>query len=329
MKAIIMAGGLGTRLRPLTRNVPKPMVPVVNRPILEHAILLLKKHKIKDIILLLFYLPDYIKNYFGDGSKLGVKISYVTSEHDYGTAGAVRQAAAWIKDTCLVISGDAITDLDLSPFIRFHRDKKAVITMSLAHVENPSPFGITITDKSGRVTRFLEKPSWGQIFSDTVNMGIYLLESKALDFIPEDKQYYFAKDLFPKMVKHSQPLYGFISDCYWKDIGDLNTYQEVHWDWFEGQINLEIKEVFKEGIWIGKNCKIGKGVKYAGPVVLGNNCKIENRVLLSRSVIGDHCQIGQDSIIASSILWRNVNVEKNTELNHEVVGTGSKIREGT
>ncbi|MFQ5824249.1 MAG: sugar phosphate nucleotidyltransferase [bacterium] len=325
MKAVILAGGLGTRLRPLTCNVPKPMAPVVNRPILEHTLTLLQYHEIKDIIMLLFYLPEYIRNHFGDGSKYGVKISYITPDQDYGTAGAVKQAESLIEDTFLVVSGDVITDLDISRFVKFHKEKKALLTMALSHVDNPSPFGITFTDKKGRVSRFLEKPAWGQIFSDTVNMGIYVMEPKALELISKNKKYYFARDLFPKLLEERKPLFGYVSDCYWRDIGDLKTYQFVHWDWFDGKIKLEVKETFHEGVWLGKDCQIGKRVKIEGNVMLGDNCTIEDGVQLSNSVLGDNCRIGQNSFISKSILWKNVNIENNSELNQKVVGAGTQI----
>lgn len=323
-----MAGGLGTRLRPLTCNVPKPMVPIINRPILEHTISLLQKHGIADIVLLLFYLPDYIKDHFGDGSKFGVTITYITPDKDYGTAGSIRQAAQWLRDPCLVVSGDAITDLNISQFVKFHHEKDALISIALSQVGNPSPFGIAVTDKDGRVTRFLEKPSAGQIFTDTVNMGIYVMQPETLEFIPVNRKYYFAKDLFPKLLQERQSLYGFISQCYWKDIGSLRSYQQVHWDWLDGRINLNVKETIRQGNWLGRNVQIGKGVKLEGTVVLGDHCSINDGVQLSNSIVGNNCQIGQGSVISNSILWNNVYVERNCKLNQDVLGTGTQIREG-
>ncbi len=328
MKAVIMAGGAGTRLRPLTCNVPKPMVPVVNRPILEHTVLWLKKHEITDIVLLLFYLPDYIKQHFKDGSSFGVNITYVIANKDYATAGAVKQAAKLIEETCLVVSGDVITDIDISRFIRFHHDNKALISMALSQVGNPSPFGIAITNEQGRVTRFLEKPSPEQMFSDRVNMGIYVLEPEALDFIPEDQEYYFAKHLFPEMVWQSQPLYGFITDCYWLDVGVLPSYQQVHRDWFAGKVKLDVKERFESGHWWGRNVQIGQGVKLEGTVVLGDICNVEEGTYLSNSVLGDNCRVGRDCVISNSILWHDVRVGRNATLKQDVIGAHTQIGEG-
>ncbi len=320
-----MAGGLGTRLRPLTCNLPKPMVPVMNRPILEHTIQLLKKHEITDIVLLLFYLPQEIQAYFGDGTKFGMNIEYVRASEDFGTAGAVKLAEKFIDDTCLVVSGDAITDIDLLSFIDSHNDQGGLITLALSQETNPSPFGIAITDKNHRITRFLEKPSWGQIFSDTVNMGIYVMEPDLLQHIPDGIEYYFAKDLFPKLLRERRDLFGFVTDCYWKDIGDLRTYQQVHRDALENLLRLQIDGQFKDGLWRGKNCKIGKGAKFDGSVILGENCKIGNGAILQNSVIGDDCEIGPNSVLRNVIIWNNVMVGADCELTNNVVASHSAI----
>ncbi len=210
-KAVIMAGGFGTRIRPLTTNLPKPMLPLVNRPILEHIIGLLKKHGLDDIIMLLYYHPDVIKNYFGDGSEFGVYIEYTMPDRDYGTAGAVRYARELIGDSrVLIISGDVLTDFDISSLLKFHMSKKAEATIGLTRVENPLQFGIVITDEKNRIIKFLEKPTWGEVFSDTINTGIYVLEPSAIGSIPEGEEYDFSKNLFPKMLSESRPLFGYI-----------------------------------------------------------------------------------------------------------------------
>lgn len=329
MKAVIMAGGLGTRLRPLTCQVPKPMVPVVNRPILEHIVLLLKKHKIKDILLLLYHLPQSIQNHFGDGSRFGVRIDYLIPNADYGTAGAVKQAAARMKDSFLVVSGDVITDLDLTRFLQFHREKAGLISIALSRVTNPAPFGIVITDKDGKVNRFLEKPSWGEIFSDTVNTGIYALHPRALKFIPEDKEYYFARDLFPTLVAENRAIYGFNGGCYWKDVGDLDTYRQVHWDWFAGQIDLDAEEDHQNGIWLGRNCTIAKSANLEPPVLVGDNCQIESGAHLRNCVIGNGCYVGRNATLFDSILWEKVSVHRHAELSKSVVGAKTELGESS
>ena len=221
MKAVIMAGGFGTRLRPLTNNLPKPMVPMANKPMMEHILELLIRCKVTDIITLLYFNPEIIENYFGDGSRFDVKMTYISAADDLGTAGSVKHAARYLDKSFLVISGDLLTDFDLLKAIDFHKGQRAIATMVLTHVENPLPFGIVITDKDGRINRFMEKPGWGEVFSDTINTGIYILEPEVLDMIPPNQEFDFSKDLFPILLEKKKALYGYIADGYWKDVGSL------------------------------------------------------------------------------------------------------------
>lgn len=321
-----MAGGLGTRLRPLTTLVPKPMVPVVNKPILEHTLNLLRKHGVTEIVLLLYYLPNVFENYFGDGSAFGVSIEYVTAGEDYGTSGAVRLAAESVSgEPFLVISGDALTDLNITELIRFHEQKRSLATIALSRVWNPSPFGIAITDEEQRIVKFLEKPSWSQVFSDTVNMGIYVLEPDILREIPEKKESYFAKDIFPSALKHGQALYGFISSCYWRDIGDLKTYQEVHWDVLNKVIDLPLPGSEKENLVHGKGCNIAQNAQFAGKVLLGDDCEIGEGVILQDCVVGHRCRIGAGSRLKQVILWDDVQIGGNCTLKRDVVGSHCSV----
>ncbi|MDH3258893.1 MAG: nucleotidyltransferase family protein, partial [Deltaproteobacteria bacterium] len=211
MKAVVMAGGFGTRLRPLTEDIPKPMVPVVNLPMMEHVINVLKKSGVTELIVLLFFQPDKITNYFRDGSDFGVNIQYITPGADYGTAGAVKQGSHLLGDDedFIVISADIITDIDLSEALTFHQEKGSLATIVLTRVENPLEYGIVIIDKSGKIKKFLEKPSWGEVFSDTVNTGIYILRKDVLAYIPEE-DFDFSKQLFPNMLASELPLFGFV-----------------------------------------------------------------------------------------------------------------------
>ncbi len=318
MKAVIMAGGLGTRLRPLTCQVPKPMVPVMNRPILEHTILLLKTYNFRNIIILLYYLPDVIKDYFGDGSGLGVKLDYIIAKDDFGTAGAVKQAASRLQERFLVLSGDAITDIDLDELTGFHINKKAISTIALTKVDNPSPYGISIADSDDRITRFLEKPSWSQVFSDTVNMGIYMLEPEIFDYIPEEKEYYFAKDVFPALLMENKPVFGYTSDCYWKDIGDLKTYSQVHWDAMNNLITLENQAELRDGnIFLGENCEIDENVKLQN-VVFGDNCKVRSGAEMANVILGANVEVGENCQLRNDVIADNCKVGKNTIINDDV-----------
>ena len=279
MKAVIMAGGFGTRMRPLTINLPKPMIPMVNRPIMEIIVDLLKKHKITDITSVVFYQPEVIADYFQDGTQFDVQMKYKAAESDLGTAGSVKNCQSMIgKERFVVISGDVLTDFDLSAAIKFHEDNKAKATMILTRVENPLAFGVVITDKAGRIERFLEKPTWGEVFSDTVNTGIYILDADVLDLIPEKTEFDFSKDLFPLMLREKLALFGYIAQGYWKDIGNLDQYRWSHQDVFAGQVDVKIpgsrlNKIGKE-IWAGEGTTIDVTAKLNGAVVLGRNCHI-------------------------------------------------------
>ncbi len=329
MKAIIMAGGFGTRLRPLTINTPKPMVPVGNLPIMEHVVSLLAKHNITDITSLLYFQADKIKNYFKDGSAFGVTMHYVIPDDDYGTAGAVRYAVGDSTEPVLIISGDLITDFDLSEALAWHNEKKSDATILLTRVENPLAYGIVITDDSGKIVRFLEKPTWGEAFSDTINTGIYILEPSALNLIPEKTNYDFSQNLFPTMLKKNMGLYGKITEGYWKDIGNVNEYHNVHNDLFDNKLDLNLKTEISQHtdaqIFAGKNVVIGKNVRFSGKVILGNDVHIGDDVILHNCVIGSRSKIDSASEIRDSILWTDNLIGAKSLFNSVLVGNNSLI----
>src|SRR5437870_11299180 len=225
MKAVVMAGGEGTRLRPLTSNQPKPMVPVVGKPCMEHIVELLRRHGFEDVIVTVAFLPQAIRGYFGNGDALGIGISYSVEESPLGTAGSVRLAADKLDEPFLVISGDALCDLDLTRLVEFHRERGAAVTIGLKSVPNSLEAGIVVTDEDGKVERFLEKPSWSQVFSDTINTGIYVLDPEVLKHVPADRPFDFSKELFPYLLDMGRPIYGFPMDGYWQDIGNLDQYR--------------------------------------------------------------------------------------------------------
>ncbi|MBV8257055.1 MAG: nucleotidyltransferase family protein, partial [Actinobacteria bacterium] len=252
MKAVVMAGGEGTRLRPLTSNQPKPMVPIVGKPCMEHIIELLKRYGFEEVIVTVAFLPQAIRSYFGGGETLGVEISYSVEESPLGTAGSVRLAAGQLDDTFLVISGDALCDVDLGRLVAFHKEKGSSVTIGLKSVDNPLEFGIVVTDEEGRIERFLEKPSWGQVFSDTINTGIYVLEPEVLKHIPTDRPYDFSKELFPLLLEMGRPMYGLALDGYWQDIGNLDQYRQANFDALDEKVQLEIPGIRIRGnIWLG------------------------------------------------------------------------------
>jgi mannose-1-phosphate guanylyltransferase / phosphomannomutase len=333
MKAVIMAGGFGTRLRPLTMNIPKPMVPIVNIPIMHRIITLLKKDGITDIVALVYYQPDVIINYFKDGKDFGVNITYVRAEADFGTAGSVKNAENFIgEDEFLVISGDVLTDIDLSKAIEYHHDKKSKATIVITRVKNPLPYGIVIVRDSGEIIRFLEKPSWGEVFSDTINTGIYVLDPSVLEFIPYKQEFDFSKNLFPLLLEKKFPFYGYIAESYWRDIGTLNDYLEAHLDCLAGLVEIEIKgeriETPKGVIYVGENAEVADYERFEGVVVIGNNTRIGKKAKIINSVIGSFCEIEDECEIIDSVIWDRTRIKRRAKLTLDVIGYDNFIGEG-
>ncbi len=322
-KAIIMAGGFGTRLRPLTLNIPKPLVPMMQRPMMHHIADLLKKYGVSEITSMLYYQPESIKQYFGDGSKFGYKMHYVMSDADYGTAGSVRNAYDFVDGRFIVISGDVLTDFDLSKAIEFHESRGAMATMVLTHVKNPLQFGVVITDKDGRITRFLEKPTWGEVFSDAINTGIYILEKEVMDLIPHREEYDFSKQLYPKMLKEKLPLYGYIADGYWRDVGTLTEYQEAHIDCLNEKVNLDFTydyEKVQEGVYAHKSAEFDPSViKFSGRVLIGENCRIGKEVHITDSVIGDGSIVGNGCDLNRTVIWRDSKIGNESNIYLSVI----------
>ncbi|NIQ11997.1 MAG: NDP-sugar synthase, partial [Gammaproteobacteria bacterium] len=289
MKAVIMAGGFGTRIHPLTISLPKPMIPLINRPIMQHIVTLLKQHGITDLVLLLYHQPEIIKKYFGDGSEFGIRITYVTPLEDFGTAGAVKAAAKHLDERFMIISGDLLTDFDLGKIIAFHEKKQAKATITLTSVTDPLQFGVVITDKDERVSKFLEKPGWGEVFSDTINTGIYILEPEVLDLIPEGENRDWAKDVFPKMLENDDALFGCDMQGYWADIGNPEAYLEACQDICSGKVCVHIEEPRispDSQVYVSPDAEIDEQASLNGMVVLGDNTSIKSNVSLTNSVIG-------------------------------------------
>ncbi|WP_334143465.1 NDP-sugar synthase, partial [Rhabdothermincola sp.] len=307
MKAVIMAGGEGTRLRPLTSNAPKPMLPLVNRPMMEHVIELLKEHGFDDIVVTVAFLANAIRNYFGDGSEFGVRIAYTTEETPLGTAGSVRNAMDQLTERFLVISGDVLTDIDLSAIVRFHEERGAVATIGLAHVDNPLEFGIVITEEDGAIERFLEKPTWGQVFSDTINTGIFVLEPEIFDYIPPDRPVDFSGEVFPALLDKGRPLYGAVANGYWEDVGTLEAYVRAHKDILDGKVRVNIPGFeMRPGVWIGEGAEVHPQAVIVGPGVIGDNCRLEAGARLGEySVLGANVRVRNDAVLERSVVHDN------------------------
>jgi mannose-1-phosphate guanylyltransferase/phosphomannomutase len=330
MKAVIMAGGKGTRLRPLTCNTPKPMVPLLERPVMEYTIELLKKHGITDIAVTIQYLPEVTRQYFGDGSEFGVNLHYFEEETPLGTAGSVKNAEEFLDESFIVISGDALTDFDLTKAIRFHEEKKAVATLILTHVESPLEYGVVMTDETGGIVRFLEKPSWGEVFSDTVNTGIYILETEIFNYFDKGKEFDFSKDLFPLLMKNQKPLYGYVANGYWSDIGNLMQYRQTQFDMLDGKVEVTIKGTeIAPKVWVGEDVKIGSNVTLNGPSFLGDGCILGDNVWIGEyNVIGNGSLLKQGVSIDRTVLWKNNFIEQGAELKGATLCRGVTIRSG-
>lgn len=330
MKAVIMAGGEGSRLRPLTIGRPKPLVPVVNKAVMGHVLDLLKSHGFTEIIVTVRFMAAAIQDFFEDGRSLGLQLTYAVEEMPLGTAGSVKNAAPYLDDdTFLVISGDAITDIDLTEVVKAHKAQKAQVSIVLSRVPNPLEFGVIITDEQGRVKQFQEKPSWGEIISDTVNTGIYVLEPEVLDLIPADTNYDFATDLFPRMLAQGKTLYGHVSSDYWCDVGGIDEYRRANADMLYGRV--KVSEPFGKhiggGIWVGDDVEIAPSAQLFGPIYLGTGVKIKGDVTLyGPCVIRDYTIVDAYTRIERSILWRNNYVGENCELRGTIITRQCSIK---
>ncbi len=306
MKAVVMAGGEGTRLRPLTSSRPKPLVPILNKPCMQHTIELLKRYGITDIVVTLYYLADEIEGYFGDGSELGVNLIYTVEDTPLGTAGSVKKAQEYLKDdTFIIVSGDALTDLDVEKALAFHREKGSVATLILQHVDNPLEFGVVITDDNGRIRRFLEKPSWGEVFSDTVNTGMYILEPSIFEYMQPDKSYDWSQDIFPQILAEEKPMFGYVLGEYWTDVGSLQQYRQAQYEMLGGMTKLPIDGRREGGdIWIGEGTEIDPNARLIGPLCIGKNCRVKADAHIGPdTVIGDNCLIEEGATLQKAIVW--------------------------
>jgi mannose-1-phosphate guanylyltransferase len=349
-KAMVLAAGLGTRLRPLTDLISKPMAPIVNRPVMEHIIKLLAKHGFKDIVCNLHYFPDEIKNHFKDGSKWGVNIVYSFEEELLGTAGGVKKVEDFFQgQTLLVISGDALTDIDLSNAYDFHKEKKGKATLVLTEVEDTTQFGVVILDAEKRIKGFQEKPLSGEAKSNLANSGIYFFEPDIFEYMPPRGQFYdFGKNLFPDLLEKDIPYYGYKHNKYWNDVGSLDEYQQGNFDALEGKVEVDIPgKMIKNGVWIGRNCKIqedviiippvcigddctiNKGAKLYGPMILGNNTTVDERAILYRGIKWGSGYVGKDASLIGAIIGYAAEIkDKASVLEKAVLGSRSVIKDG-
>ncbi len=329
MKAVIMAGGQGTRLRPLTSNAPKPMMPLGNRPMMEHVVHHLARHGFDDIVVTIAFMGNAIRNYFGDGSEFGVRMSYAVEDTPLGTAGSVRNAMDKLDERFLVISGDVLSDLDLGTVVETHVAAQAMATIGLIAVDNPLEFGIVITREDGSIERFLEKPTWGQVFSDTINTGIFMLEPDVFDYIEPDVPVDFSSEVFPALLDDGKPLFGAVCKGYWEDVGTLDAYVSAHTDIMDQAVDVDVPG-FKltENVWLGDGAVIHPDAVVDGPAIIGDNCKISAGARLGPyAVLGDNVRLAGPVDIERSVVHDNAYLGEGVRLRGAVVGRSCDLRQ--
>jgi NDP-sugar pyrophosphorylase family protein len=335
MQALILAGGKGTRLRPLTVHTPKPIVPIAGRPFLLYQLELLKRADVRDVILSLSYQPHKIEDRLGDGTDFNVRISYAVEVSPLGTAGAYRNAAALISETTVVFNGDVLTDIDMNEVIRVHRERNAAATIVLTPVPNPTAYGLVETETDGRVRRFLEKPTPDQVTCDTINAGIYILEPRVLDYVPEGEPFMFEYGVFPQLLERNEPFYAYTWRGYWRDIGTPESYLQANMDVLAGRVNLlgrppaERGEKFDTAAEIDAasvvdpSCAVRAGAQIINSAV-SRNCLIEERTRIENSVVRGGSRIGAGSIVTGAIVGKGCHIGRAV-----TVGSGAVLGDKT
>ncbi len=327
MKAVILVGGKATRLLPLTCNIPKALMPVLNTPFLEHVIRHLSRHQIREVILAQGYLAQPIEGYLGSGSRFGVKLSYAVEDTPRGTAGAIKNTEKYLDDTFLVLNGDIFTDLDITAMVDFHHERKAKATIALTPVDDPTSYGLIETEPEGRVTRFLEKPSWSEVTTNMINAGTYVLEPDVLAQIPPQREVSIERATFPQLLEKGEPVYAYPSEAYWIDMGTPEKYLQLHRDLLSGKSEQYAPT---EDLVIGEQSNIHPTAKITGPVVIGANCAIgQGAKLIGPVVIGDGCTILEDSVIENSVIWRNARLGPRVNLKNSILADNCCLNIGS
>ena len=328
MKAVVMAGGEGTRLRPMTSNQPKPLLPVANRPIMEHVLRLLKRHGFDETVVTVQFLASLVRTYFGDGEELGMHLRYATEETPLGTAGSVANAEAALRDDAfLVISGDALTDIDLDDLVQAHRQAGALVTVCLTRVPDPVDFGIVIQDEDGRIERFLEKPTWGQVFSDTVNTGIYVMEPEIFEHVTRGEPVDWSGDVFPALLAKGAPLYGHVAEGYWEDVGSLDSYVRANADVLHRRVDVEVDGFeMAPGVWVGEGAEVDPDARLEGPLILGAYSKVEaGAQVRPLSVLGNNVVVMGGAVVERAVVHDNVFVGPQVSLRGCVIGKNTDV----
>jgi mannose-1-phosphate guanylyltransferase len=328
LKAVVLVGGEGTRLRPLTNGLPKSMVPVLNKPFLEHTLAYLKRFGVENVILTVSYLPKVIQDYFGDGSGYEIRLIYSIEENPLGTAGAVKKVERYLPNTFIVLNGDIFTDLNIAEMLAFHRREKAKITIALIQVDNPCAFGVVEADNNGKVKRFIEKPGPENITSNWINAGVYIIEPEVLQYVPANAHYMFEKGLFPFLLEINEPIFGYRFSGYWLDMGTPEKYLCLNRDLLLSKVRSAlIPSLTESKMILDRETTIHPSARITGPIVIANGCRIGQRVhIKGPAIIATDCHIGEDAVIEDTVLWAGANVGAGAVLKQCIVGVNTKIK---
>ena len=330
MKAMILAAGAGTRLRPLTYETPKPMVPVVNRPVLHHVLDNLLRHGVSEVMINLFAQPEQVRGYCGDGSRWSLKIGYSQEPKLLGTAGAIKKVQKFLSDgPFFVMSGDGLSDIDLSAMLAFHKKRRSLATMAIKAVDSRFEYGVTLCDTAGRIKGFLEKPSWSDVFSNKVNTGIYIFEPEIFRYIPSGKVYDFGHELWPKLLKMKKPIFAYETGAYWTDIGNLDEYRRCQIDSLERRVHINVPGTeIRKGVWVEVGTVIDPRALLRAPCLIGKGCLIEAEAQIGPcTVVGDRARVASQAVLKNCILYDNVTVGKNVHLSNCILGANGNVRE--
>ena len=326
MKALFLAGGKGVRLQPLTDKIPKPMVPIMNKPLLERTLLHLKKSGVSEIVISSCYQPQYIEEHFGNGEQFGLKMQYIVEDIPLGTGGAIKKAEAQFKDTFLVFNSDILSDIDIGKMMDYHKNSHALATIAVTEVEDPSAYGVIEYDANGYAVSFIEKPKPEQISSNFINAGIYIFEPQVLREIPINSVVSVERETFPKLLAKGKKIAVYKDDSYWMDIGTLEKYIQVHQDIMDRKCKMVDCDFSSDNVHLGKNVKIHPEARVIGPAYIGDNVEIGAKTMISQSVIGNNVSIGTGSSIVGSILWNDINISSQVRITNTIVTSNAIIK---
>jgi mannose-1-phosphate guanylyltransferase len=331
MKGVILVGGLGTRLRPLTCNTPKPMIPIANRPFMEHMLMRVRDQGIDEVILAVRYLADQFQATLGDGSRFGIKLHIIEEKEALGTAGAVKNVEHLLDGDTFVFNGDVLTDLDLQAMLHFHKQKESKTTIALTPVDDPTQFGLVEMDASQQILRFVEKPRAEDVRTNLVNAGTYIINADVFRYVPPNEFYMFERGLFPVLLQTGDPMFGYATRDYWNDIGLTQNYLDVSQDILIGRINFPLpgKEIANR-IWVDGEADIAEGVQLVGPIVIGPGATIApGAQIIGPTVIGPRCRIDKEVVIEGAVLWDDNHIEEGAHLRNCVLGKRNRVGKQT